>query len=125
MDYGDKRTCASDEWITTDSAASVEACQMLCMNSDICTHIYYRVDGKCALYSSCAKLTDATTDGDLYTISDAAFDLKAKLTFVKTGCPNTQVGTSWWQMVSVQPERVKARCGTICTRTAPWSNPAP
>jgi len=110
MDYGDRKTCSTDEVLRTSTATTLEACQTLCMNEEFCTHVYFKVTGaQCTMYSSCAKMTTAGTDGELWTISDASFDIKAKLTFVKTGCPNTKADTKWWQMVSVQPQRGESK----------------
>lgn len=110
MDYGDRKTCSTDEVLRTSTATTLESCQTTCMNEEFCTHVYFKGTGdQCTMYSSCAKMTTAGTDGELWTISDASFDIKAKLTFVKTGCPNTQASTTWWQMVSVQPARGESR----------------
>lgn len=96
INNGAANTCKSSLLVQTYTISSLEECKYTCEANPQCNYIYKNAE-ECRMYSACYGNKEAAPEGTIYQLTDSEFDQKAKLTFVRTGCPNALVDTSAWQ----------------------------
>lgn len=94
--------CEDDDRVEMYNSGTLDACKTSCEANPDCTAIYFSEETtpepQCQMYRECKSVGKAALqDGMVYELTDAVFDLKAKTTWLKTGCPRPITDTSFYQ----------------------------
>lgn len=97
-------TCSTQHKIRHYNSGSLEACQLDCETREGCSYVFYQTPAErnaatplCHQYRACNLLRTPTRPGTNYKLTDGKLANKLRMTFVKTGCPNSKPSIGWWE----------------------------